>query len=157
MIYKEVVDTTRHLWQTDTPSQQQAECDVDYSPDKLVKVYIKIREARALLKDKFDEEDGALKDQLDAISRKLLEFCKEHNTEGLKTAFGTVTRSVKSRYYTTDWDSFRTFCKERDALDLFEKRIHQKAMEDYLKENPDDLPVGLNVVSEYAVLVRKSK
>lgn len=130
---------------------------MDPSPDKLVKVYIKIREARAKLKETFDEEDGALKEQMDIVSRKLLEFCKENNTDGLKTVFGTVTRRVKSHYYTTDWDSFRTFCKERDALDLFEKRIHQKAMEDYLNEHPDDLPAGLNITNEYTVLVRKAK
>lgn len=130
---------------------------MEHTPDKLVRVYIKIREARAKLKEQFDEEDGELKTQLDAVSNKLLEFCKENNTDGLKTPFGTVTRRVKSHYYTSDWDSFRKFCKERDALDLFERRIHQKAMEDYLNEHPDDLPVGLNISSEYTVLVRKAK
>jgi hypothetical protein len=133
------------------------EIGVEQTPDKLVRVYIKIREARAELKSRFDEEDAGLKSQLDVVTSKLLEFCKENNTDGLKTPFGSVTRRVKSHYYTSDWDSFRTFCKERDALDLFERRIHQKAMEDYLNEHPDDLPVGLNISSEYTVLVRKSK
>jgi hypothetical protein len=30
-------------------------------------------------------------------------------------------------------------------------------MEDYLNEHPDDLPIGLNISSEYTVLVRKAK
>ena len=130
---------------------------MEHTPDRLVRVYIKIREERAELKSRFDEVDAGLKAQLDAVTRRLLAFCKENNTDGLKTPFGTVTRRVKSHYYTSDWDSFRKFCKERDTLDLFERRIHQKAMEEYLNEHPDDLPVGLNVSSEYTVLVRKAK
>jgi hypothetical protein len=64
---------------------------------------------------------------------------------------------VKERWFTNDWDSFRRFVKDNDALDLFEKRIHQGAMKEFLELNPDLRPEGLNVHREYAVVVRKAK
>jgi len=38
-----------------------------------------------------------------------------------------------------------------------EKRIHQGNMRLFLEENPDLLPPGLNVDSEYTVTVRRKK
>jgi hypothetical protein len=38
-----------------------------------------------------------------------------------------------------------------------EKRLHQTHMKEFLSENPDLLPMGLNVESEYTVVVRRSK
>jgi hypothetical protein len=63
--------------------------------------------------------------------------------------------SEKTRYTTNDWDSFKTFVIEHDALDLFEKRIHQTNMVSFLDENPGVVPPGLNSMTEYEVSVRK--
>ena len=63
--------------------------------------------------------------------------------------------SVKTRYTTADWDSFKEFVKEYDALDLYEKRIHQGNMKQFLEENPGKVPPGLNSQSEYDISVRK--
>jgi hypothetical protein len=125
--------------------------------DKLVKAYIKLRDARALLKSEYEAEDEKLLDKISTIESKLLEFCKETGAEGVKTPFGTASRVVKERWFTNDWDSFRRFVKDNDALDLFEKRIHQGAMKEFLEVNPDLRPEGLNVHREYAVVVRKAK
>lgn len=125
--------------------------------DKLVKAYIKLRDARALLKSEYEAEDEKLLEKIATIEGKLLEFCKDSGADGIKTPFGTASRVVKERWFTNDWDSFRRFVKENDALDLFEKRIHQGAMKEFLEANPDLRPEGLNVHREYAVVVRKAK
>lgn len=125
--------------------------------DKLVKAYIKLRDARAVLKSEYEAQDAALMEKVATIESKLLEFCRETGAEGVKTPFGTASRVVKERWFTNDWDSFRRFVKDNDALDLFEKRIHQGAMKEFLEANPDLRPEGLNVHREYAVVVRKSK
>jgi hypothetical protein len=44
-----------------------------------------------------------------------------------------------------------------NAPDLLEKRIHQANMKQFLEENPEILPAGLNVDSEYTLMVRRSK
>jgi hypothetical protein len=125
--------------------------------DKLVKAYIKLRDARAVLKSEYEAQDAVLLDKVATIESKLLDFCRESGADGVKTPFGTASRVVKERYFTNDWSSFRAFVKEHDAFDLFEKRIHQGAIKEFLESNPDLRPEGLNVHREYAVVVRKAK
>tara|TARA_R110000822_G_scaffold81666_6_gene193762 strand:+ start:306 stop:707 length:402 start_codon:yes stop_codon:yes gene_type:complete len=124
--------------------------------DKLVKVLLKIRDARAELTSKFEEADGELKEQHDTIKLELLECCKQVGADSLKTAFGTVSRTVKTRYWSTDWGSMHNFCKEYDALDLLERRISQGNMKTFMRDNPDTRIPGLNADSFYDVTVRRS-
>jgi hypothetical protein len=46
---------------------------------------------------------------------------------------------------------------ENNAPELLEKRIQQTHMKEFLEENPDVLPAGLNVDSQYTITVRRSK
>jgi hypothetical protein len=127
------------------------------TPDQLVRVYIKIRDMRSKLKAEYDAQDEELEDQMGLLQAELLTFCKDGNLDSIKTSYGTASRTIKERFWTSDWDEFRKFVKENDALDLFEKRIHQAGMKQFLEENPEKLPVGLNISREYAISVRKPK
>jgi hypothetical protein len=40
-------------------------------------------------------------------------------------------------------------------MHLLEQRIHNGNMRNYLEDNPDVLPVGLNADTKYAITVRK--
>ena len=125
--------------------------------DMLANVYIKIRDARTALKTEFTTQDSVLQEQMDLLEANMLDACKDLNASSIKTQHGTIIRSVKSRYWTNDWDSMYTFIKEQGAFGLLEKRLHQTNMKEFLVENPDLLPMGLNVESEYTVVVRKPK
>jgi hypothetical protein len=119
--------------------------------NKLVKVFLKIREKRAELA----KQDSELEEQQSVIETRLLDICKEMGTDGLKTELGTVSRSVKKRYWTSDWHSFYNFLKEHDAVELLEKRISQANMATFLEENPDAFPPGLQVDSRYTAVIRR--
>jgi hypothetical protein len=123
--------------------------------DKLVKTYIKIRDARKALSEQYEKDDASLKESLDMIESQLLEACKATGADGIRTAYGTVSRRVAKRYWTNDWHSFHEFLKEHDALELMEKRISQTNMSTFLEDNPDKHPPGLNVDSRYTVVVRR--
>ena len=125
--------------------------------DKLTDIYIKIRDARAEIKADFDSRDIVLKEQLLLLEAEMLDACKDLNASSIRTPHGTIIRSVKSRYWTNDWDSMYTFIEEQGAFGLLEKRLHQTNMKDFLAENPDLLPKGLNVENEYTVVVRRAK
>jgi hypothetical protein len=129
----------------------------DYPADQLTEVYIKIRDKRDALQKKFDEEYKVLEEQLALISTEMLELCKENNADSIKTPVGTIMRRVDTRFWTNDWESMYEFVKENDAYGLFEKRIHQTNMKQYLEENPDQLPKGLMSDSKYKITVRRSK
>ena len=125
--------------------------------DKLAEIYIKIRDKRVELKEKFEQQDEELKAQQDLLAEKMLDVCHENNADSIKTPAGTIIRKVDTRYWTTDWDSMYQFIEEHDAFPLLEKRLHQTNMRQFLEENPDLLPAGLQADSKYTVVVRRSK
>ena len=127
------------------------------SLDKLTSLYIKIRDKRSANKKVFEAEDQDLEAQMQVLAQEMLDVCKDMNADSIRTPHGTIMRSIKSRYWTNDWDSIYSFIEETGAFGLLEKRLHQTNMKDFLAENPDILPMGLNVDSEYTVVVRRSK
>lgn len=128
----------------------------DYPADKLAEIYIKIRDKRDALKKQMEDEISALDGQLDIVSAELLELCKENNADSIKTPAGTIMRRVDTRFWTSDWDSFYQFVQEHDAFGLFEKRIQQSNMRQFLEEHPDVMPKGLMSDSKYKIIVRRS-
>ena len=125
--------------------------------DKLVKVYIKIRDARDQIRRELEDKEADLNEQLSLLEQEILEICKQTNADSIKTKHGLAMRSVKSRFWTNDWENFYKFLHEHEAPDLLEKRIHQTNMKQWLEENPDLLPMGLNSEARYSTTVRRSK
>jgi|TARA_R110000803_G_scaffold44471_2_gene94109 hypothetical protein len=127
----------------------------DVSLDKLVKAYVKIRDHRSEIKKAYDAEDTVLVDQLDAVRAALLAHCKEHGVDSVRTAEGLFYRTVKQTYWTSDWEQMHKFILEHEEPSLLDKRINQKHMREFLEDNPDLLPKGLNSNSTYTISVRK--
>ncbi len=126
------------------------------SLDALTKTYLKIKAKRSALKAEFDEADGVLKQQQEGIKRALLDYCKETGVESVRTNSGLFYRSTKTRYWTSDWDAIHAFVLEHKVPQLFAKSLNQTNVKLFLEENPDLVPKGLNVDSEYSISVRKS-
>ena len=119
--------------------------------DKLVRIYMKMRSAIQEL----DAQIEGIKEQQQAVKNEIKDRMRELGTKSMKTDFGTVSLMEKTRFYTTDWDSFKKFMVEQDALDLLEKRIAQSNMKTFLEENPGVVPPGLNSDTEFDISVRK--
>jgi len=123
--------------------------------DRLAKIYRKIRSEIATLTQDYDTKVEALKAQQEELKNAMKDMMKTMGVTSVRTAQGTVVLSVKTRYNTQDWDSFKKFVVEHDAVDLLEKRIAQSNMSQFLEENPGLVPPGLNSHAEYDVSVRK--
>ena len=125
------------------------------SIEKLTNAYVKIREKRAELSSKFKEEDKTLVSQLDKVKQALLDYCKDEGVESVRTTAGLVYRSTRSRYWTSDWESMYKFVLEHEVPEFFDKRLNQTNVKQFLEENPELLPAGLNVDSEFTISVRR--
>ena len=123
--------------------------------DKLTRTYIKIRDARAKLAAEFKLQDELMVGQLDLVKEALLDYCKAHGVDSVRTSEGLVYRTQKTRYWTSDWSSMHKFILENNVPEFFEKRLNQGAVKEYLEENPESVPPGLNTDSEYVIAVRK--
>ena len=125
--------------------------------DRLVSVYVKIRDKKTELAVEFKEKEKELDAKLDTLKAALLEHCKATGIESVKTASGTFWRTQKKRFWTSDWEAMSRFVVDNEAVDLLEKRISQGNMRQFLEENPELHPPGLNADNEYTITVRRKK
>jgi hypothetical protein len=131
--------------------------------DKLSSVYIKIRSAIAELTKEYDTKVEALKAQQGEIAGAMKDILQAMHVRSVNTAGGTVILTEKTRYFPSDWSSFRNFVKENDLFDLLEKRIAQSNMAKYLEEVAEakernealPYPAGMQSETELTVSVRR--
>jgi hypothetical protein len=130
----------------------------DYSDapaDKMTKAYLAIRNKRAQLKAEYTKQDDELARQLDILKRALLSYCERNKVESVRTDEGLFFRSQRTKYWTSDWEAMHRFVIEHKVPELFDKRINQTNIKQFLEENPELKPEGLNIDTEYVISVRK--
>ena len=124
---------------------------------KMTKVYLKIKAERDKLSAEYKEADDELVSQQDKIRSALLGYLKENDLKSVKTDAGTFYRTVKQKYWTSDWESMHEFILKHEVPEFLDKRLNQKNVREFLEENPDLLPKGLNTDAEFALTIRKAK
>jgi hypothetical protein len=123
--------------------------------EELVTEYLRVRTAIQEKEDQHKEEIAALKEDIDALSARLLDLCNQHDADSIKTKYGTISRRISSRYWSSDWESLHNFIYENNALSLLEHRIHNVNMRQFLQENPELYPAGLQADTKFVIQVRK--
>lgn len=125
--------------------------------EKVVEAYLAIRNERDRIRHEYEAQDARLVEDLKKVETVLLSLCNSINADSVKTSLGTVMRRLNERYYCSDWDNFRKFVLENEALELFEKRINQGNFKQFLETHESDgLPPGVSVMREYGITVRKA-
>lgn len=123
----------------------------DINAERLAKIYVKIREKRLELEKQVSE----LQEKQDLIAEEIVKLCKEQGVQTMRTEYGTISLRKSRRYWTNDWQSLYEFIKEHDALSLLHQRIHTSNMDQFLEENPDLHPPGLNADTTQTVAIVK--
>lgn len=119
--------------------------------EQLAKVYVKIRDKRRQIA----KQDEELKEQLDIVAEQLVKLCNEQGAATIRTEHGTISRRTTKNYWTSDWGAFTKFVKTHDAFSLLHQRINSTNMSQFLEENPDLLPPGLNAEVTQSVVITK--
>lgn len=128
---------------------------MDAPIEKIVAAYIKMRDTKDALYKEYSAKANEIEEQMIVLKHKLIEISKETGVTSFSTPHGVAYRTVKNRYWTNDWGSFYDFMRERGTMELLEKRIHQTNMKEFLDQNPEVHPPGLNIDSEYEITVRR--
>jgi len=124
--------------------------------DQLVETFITLRGERDRLRNEYEAQDAKVKEEMTTLEQALLAICNETNATSIKTDKGTVIRKLNERFFCSDWDNFRDYVLEHQALELLERRIHQGNFKEFIAEREaEGLPPGVNVMREYGVTVRK--
>jgi hypothetical protein len=120
----------------------------------------KLMQASINMRDKIAELEKQISDikvQRDKVDMALNEACRTLNVSSLKTKAGTISRILKTKYWTSDWTSMYDFILENKLPEFFEKKLVQSSIKEYLEQNPDKHPPGLQATSEYTVRITKSR
>jgi|TARA_R100001460_G_scaffold28050_4_gene56275 hypothetical protein len=124
--------------------------------DSLVKAYLAIRLERDKLAKKYQQEDSEFKDQLNRLESAMLETCDDIGAETLRTESGTIIKTLKENFVCGDWDNFKTFVLENQALELLQQRISQANFKEFLSTREEEgLPPGISTMREFKITVRK--
>ena len=125
--------------------------------EEVVKAYLAIRNERDRIRNAYETEDKKLVEDLKKLEAVLLDVCNTVNADSIKTSLGTVIRKLNERYFCSDWDNFKKYVLENEAVELLERRIHQGNFKQHIEETQaDGLPPGVNVMREFGVTVRKA-
>jgi len=127
----------------------------EYGVDTLVEAYVALRDEKRELERNVALKVEQLDKEMQVLTTAMNDLCKELGADSIRTNYGTVIRTVKTKYWTNDWSAFHRLMKDNDAFELLEKRIHQTNMKTFMEENPDLHPEGLNMDKEYAITIRK--
>lgn len=124
--------------------------------EEMVTDFLILRSQREILLADYESKDAELKEAMKNIEVEMLNICNETNADSIKTQHGTVIRKLNERFYCNDWDNFKDFVLEHQAVELLERRIHQSNFKEFIAEREQDgLPPGVNVMREFGVVVRK--
>jgi hypothetical protein len=135
--------------------KQMATAETSMPLDKLAKIYRKMRDKKQALQQECDAAVAAIDAQMAVVTTEMKDQMLAAGVTSVKTDQGTVILGKRTRYNVQDWDAFKAFVVEHNALDLFEKRVAQTNMATFLQDNPDTPVPSLQSNSEYAISVRK--
>lgn len=121
--------------------------------DACAKAYIKLRAKKQAIEDEAKQKVVVIEENMRILSQHMLTLMGTSTSQ--RTSDATVIKGIKQKFWSTDWAAFEKFCVDTDNLGLFERRIAQKNMAEWLEKNPDKIPAGLQMDRRYEVVVRK--
>jgi hypothetical protein len=124
--------------------------------DKMVQIYIKIRDKKAEIKKAFEAEYNKLDEKLAMIATELKARAQAEGVDGFKAESGTVYLSETMKVSGSDWNAFSEFLKTHDPLEFMEKRISATAVKTFMKDNDGQLPPGVSIFKEIEARVRRA-
>ena len=126
------------------------------SVSRLVKIYVKMRDAKAAIKHEMEDKIAAIDVQMRTVATELKTRAQAEGVKGFKTEFGTVYMATAFKTSCQDWGVFYKWIEETGNLDFLERRISSAKVQDYMSEHNGELPPGVSVFKELEARVRRT-
>lgn len=124
--------------------------------DRMVEVYIKLRDRRAARTSQYEKEDKEDREKMAVIENELLRRATAEGVTGFKTEHGVTYSDVKYVCSGADWGAFYDWIVENNAFDMLERRIKSTTVKTYMEENDGAVPPGVNVMTIRQMKVRRN-
>lgn len=123
----------------------------DLTIDKLVAIHRKMDAKLSELQAEIDD----IESQRTEVRTTILELMKAQGLETARTEHGTVSKTIKERFWSSDWPALHQYIIDHGAVGLLQQRIHETNMREWIAAHPNDFPPSLNIDREYAITIRK--
>jgi hypothetical protein len=127
--------------------------------EKKMKLYVKIREAKAAATKAYDQEQAQFKKIMETCENLMLGDADKQGVTGFKTEVGTSFIQEEVKIGIADHSAFTSFLDslppEVDRYGFFEARVSSNRVKDYIKATGAQ-PPGLNVFRERVMRIRKA-
>src|SRR5208283_559797 len=127
-----------------------------FDGDKATRVFLKMREARANLKQEYEAADKVIKDQQERVEAAMLGFLNDHKLDSAPTSHGVFFKQLDIIPQGADWDKIYAWIVETNGFDFLERRLKKTEVRNYMNVNKGALPPGVSVFSKYVVRVRRN-
>ena len=126
--------------------------------NRLVAVYVKMRDEKARIKKESDERCAKIQEQMDRLNGEILRHLHDHSLESVKTEAGTAFKKEEIKPSVKDWTAYDEWLADQGVhpSDAYEKRVSRKFVTDYMDQHDGAMPAGVSVHREYVVTVRRS-
>jgi len=123
--------------------------------DKLVDLYVQLRDRRAQRKKVFELADATDKNKQESIEGALLIRFQRDGSESVRTTYGTAFKTLVNYASVADRDTFMGHVKEHDAFELLDVRCNKVGVKQYIDEH-GTVPPGVDWRSELHIRVQRS-
>ena len=125
--------------------------------DEIVKVYVKIRDAKAQVKKEADVKCADLQAKMDRLAAEIQREMQRLNLTSVKTESGTAYQKEEIKPSCKDWDVLDVWAQAEGIppSEVYEKRLSRKFVTDYMANHEGAAPPPVSVYREFTVHVRR--
>lgn len=125
--------------------------------DEIVKVYVKIRDAKAKIKKEADTQCADLQSKMDRLAAEIQREMQRLNLSSVRTESGTAFQKEEIKPSCKDWEVLDVWAEAEGVppSEVYEKRLSKKFVTDYMASHDGAPPPPVSVYREFVVHVRR--
>ncbi len=122
----------------------------------MVKAYVKMRDALGERRKEFKAFEARMKKDMDKIAIELMATADAVGVESFKTEYGTAFKKTSDFVAVKDWSKALDYIVKYDLVNMFNKSVNKTAVKEFMAENNNMLPPGLEFGQKVEIQVRRS-
>lgn len=122
--------------------------------DDVVAAYIRLRDEKAEVKARHQEELAPINERMFKIEGWLHRELQRQGVQSFKTKQGTAFVQTSTSVTVEDFEATLPFIKQHGLWDMLEARVSKSAVMDWVESN-GSVPPGVNIKTDEVVRVRR--
>ena len=125
--------------------------------EKIVAVYVKIRDEKSRVKQEADKRCAELQAKLARLEAEIQRELNRLNVQSVRTGSGTAFQKLEIKPSCRDWGLLDAWTQAEGIppSEIFEKRLSRKFVTDYMAAHDGETPAPVTVHRELTVHVRR--